>query len=262
MVQPTPWLADVRNAARITCTASALALVLPLWNETRMIVAIRSTHPDLGWWTIPMLALTYLFSATTPVFCFALYRDEGSLRLSKRLRLLSVAASITLGVILAFGLANWIASLGPYWSTMKAAVWQTGATSILTVARDPRTISKITTLLGAFSDLTIILLLIALSRQVTDQSIADVPASRFLTVVTKVTIIAWGVWLAFLVVGLAVTPYTYSLARYYALQLRRHPPELSHMLVDAIRALLSQTCFFIAVYAVYIGRVRRSSKTG
>jgi hypothetical protein len=215
-----------------------------------------------------MVALTYLFSATTPAFCFALYRDEGNLRLSKRLRLLSAPASIALGVILAFELANWIASSRPYWTMIKAADWRTGATIILTAARDPRTISQITTLLAAFSDLTIILLLIALSRQVTDQSTdqstADVPASRLLSVVTKVTIIAWGVWLAFLVVRLAVTPYTYfySLARYYALHLTRLPPELSDMLVDAIRALLSQTCFFIAVYAVYIGRVRRSSKTG
>jgi hypothetical protein len=41
-----------------------------------MIVAIGSTHTALDWWAIPMLVVTYLFTATTPVFCFALYRDE------------------------------------------------------------------------------------------------------------------------------------------------------------------------------------------
>ena len=135
-----------------------------------------------------------------------------------------------------------------------------GAISVLSTERAPWTINYGSTLRAGFSDLSYILLLIALSRQATDTSSADVPNSRLLRLVTKVAVIAWGIWLAFNLVRVVLTPYSYSQLRNYALQDGVTPPKLANAMVDAIRTLLSQDCLFTAPYVVYKGRRRQSSE--
>jgi hypothetical protein len=42
-----------------------------------------------------------LFAAITPIFLFALYRNEGTLRFPKRLRLLSLTAALVFSTVVA-----------------------------------------------------------------------------------------------------------------------------------------------------------------
>lgn len=252
MLQPvTFWFADIRKAALIACIVGVLGVLMPGWNATQAMVALESTHPLWKWWIIPCIVLLYLFLASLPVFCFALYRNEGTLRFPKRLRLLSLAAAFVFSIMVALGLPEWIASLRPYWTAMKTLDWRIGATGILTAARDPRTISHFSTMLGEFSNLAYILLLIALFRHTSDESYQGVPVSRLLSFVTKVAVIAWGLWLAFILLTLVVTPYSYFQLRNYALQIGRTPPQLGGMVARNIRSLLDQACLFVAPYTVY-----------
>jgi len=189
----------------------------------------------------------YLFNAIMPVFYFALYRDTGTLRFSKNLRLLSLVAAIAFGMMATAGLIQMLAPrLGPI--------------SVLYTERAPWTINDVSSLLAEFSNLAFILLLVALSRPATDESPADVPASRLLSSVTKLAVISWGFWVAFNLVRVALAPYSYFQLRTYALQLRVTPPQLADIIADAIRTLLSQACLFIPPYVVYKGRLRRKEE--
>jgi hypothetical protein len=79
----------------------------------------------------------------------------------------------------------------------------------------------------------------------------DVPASGFLRRVTKVALVLYGIWVAFNLVRVVVTPFNYSHLRIVALQTGRRPPQLGHMMLEVIQMLLSQACLFIAPYVVY-----------
>ena len=174
-------------------------------------------------WAAPLSVLVSLMTALPPTFYFALYRDHGSLRISERLRLLARAAAFSNGTLLAFGLAAWIKSpMGP-----------------------------VPTLLGALATVANILLLAALSRDPGEQPEEARPVSTLLYVVTKVTVIAWGVWVAFNLLRLVLVPYSYSQLQNYAFSVGRDGPPLAGMIKEAIQTFLRQACLFIAPYIVY-----------
>jgi hypothetical protein len=209
---------DIRKTALVACVAGIWGSVIPVWQ------AVTSARPLWMWWMTPLM---FFFSAILPVFCFALYRSEGTLCFPKHLRLLSLAAALALGIIVAADMSGLIGSVGPR-----------EYTSVLTAAPEPWPIARVVTLLTEFSNLPFILLLIALSREATDKPSADVPASRLLSIVTKVAVVGWGLWVAFNLVRVVLTPYTYFELRNYALQIGRTPPHLADMMADAIRTLL------------------------
>jgi hypothetical protein len=160
-----------------------------------------------------------------------LYRDEGSSQVSERLRLLARTAAFILGVLLAFQLAPWIKS----------------------PAR------PVPTLLGALATIGNILLLAALSREPGDQAEENPPVSKLLYVVSKVTVITWGVWVAFHLLRVVLLPYTYSQLRNYALSVGREGPSSADMIKEAVQMFLSQACLLAAPYIVYRTRVKLRS---
>jgi len=202
-------------------------------------------------WIIPVSALVLLFIAIIPAFYFALYRSEGALPVPKRLRLLAIATAFAVGTIAIVGLPAWIKSFGLYWAAMTTLDWRMGATSVLILARDPRTIVQISTLFAEFSNIAYILLLVAIFRQESDLLEIDVPISRQLNRVAKVAVIAWGIVLAAVLVGLALTPYSFFTLRNLALQIGRRPPTFGDLLVERIRNALVQACLFAAPYIIY-----------
>jgi hypothetical protein len=110
-----------------------------------------------------------LYTATLPAFYIALFRNEGSLRFPKRLRLLALLAALTTGVIAIAGLPDWIKSLSHYWAAMDASRLEDRRHKRFDFMRDPRTIANLSTLLGEFSNIAYVLLLIAIFRQHGDQ---------------------------------------------------------------------------------------------
>jgi hypothetical protein len=230
----TAWFTDIRKVALITCVAAVLSLLIPVWHMTQQLVAIGSTRAP--WWSVLTLVLAYLLTPILPLFFFALYRNETALRFSKRLRQLSLAAALVFGAIVAIGLVEWIGSLG--------------ATSALVGARDPRTISDASVLLSEFSNLACILLLIAFFGQASERTQTEGHVSRLLSFVTKLAVIVGALVVAFALVHLVLTPYSYFQFR-NALQIGRRPPPLAAMLAQAIRTLLTQVCLYTAPYVVY-----------
>ena len=80
---------------------------------------------------VPLIAVYFLligFLVILPaVFCFALYRDEGTLRISNRLQWLAAAAAVVYGVLMAVEVTGSASFFGSYWAAMKALDWSKGA---------------------------------------------------------------------------------------------------------------------------------------
>jgi len=247
----TPWFTDLRKVALLTCITGVLGTVLPVWSGTQSILALTSTRPLSTWWIVPLLVLTYAFTAILPVFYFAVYRNYGTLRFPRRLRLLALAAACTFSIYVAVTVARWIESLGPYWSAMTTLDWRIGAASVLAAARAPGTINFVSSVLGTFSNLAYILMLIAVFRHASDPSELDLPISKPLIIVTKVAAITWGLVAAFNVVRIILIPYSYAGLRDYALQIGRRPPRVWDFAAELVPALVITACMFAGPYIVY-----------
>jgi hypothetical protein len=183
--------------ALVTCVAILASLPIPMWTATRAMLAIQSQHPALQWTAI---VVAYIFSAILPLFYFALSRNAGALRLSKRRRLASLAGALAGLIVMAAGLPQWLESSRPHLTTIKM-------------------------LLSDLATFACVALLIAFFRQTPD---AHAPTSGFVSVIAGVAIIAGGLWLAFNLLALIVTPGT-----------------------GVIRTLLEQACLFTAPCVVY-----------
>jgi hypothetical protein len=162
MSQSSPagsWFVDIRKAALIACIAALLDLSIPTWSLSHSMLARAST--GLQQWTIPLAVLGGLFSLITPAFCFALYRNEGTLRLSKILRLWALTAAVVWGTLVAMELPALIRSLSA------------GDRSVLSAT--PWTVNDLSVVLSELANVAGILLLSALYRHASNDS--DPPAS-------------------------------------------------------------------------------------
>jgi hypothetical protein len=250
----TSWFTDIRKAALIASVAVVLGGLIPELNAAKLMFAIDSMRR----WSIPLIGLGYCFDAILPVFCFALFRNEGLPDFPKSLRLVSLAAAIVFAIITAAELPRWIESIGSYWADISVFDWSAGAATLSMAAREPGTSNQVAALLGTFSNLAYIGLLIAFFRHAGKQSRGDLAVSRLLAIMTKVAVIAWGLVVAGSLVRLPFMPYGYVELREAATQLGRTPPRLATMMVDAVRLLVVQACYFTALFVVYRSRLRRT----
>ena len=225
-------------AALITCITGVLAIVKPAWDATRSMAAAESNHPR--WWITPTMIAMGIFSAILPLFYFALYRNQGTWQIPRRLRLLSLAAAVLFGMIVAIGLPAWFESLG----LMKLQ-------SVLGQEREPWSVSDLAQILGQLSNFAYILLLVTIYRQVDDERYPQVPSSKLLAIVTRIAVIFYGLWVTFNLIRLALTPYSYSQLRDFALRVGRTPPPFPELVKEAIRAVLMGSCMFAAPYIVW-----------
>jgi hypothetical protein len=199
----------IRKLALVTCLAMVMSLPIPMWTATRAMLAIPSAHSLSGW---TALVVAYIFSAILPVFYFALYRNQGTRRLSKRTRILSLVGAAAGAIVVATGLPLLAGSFG-----------------------NSLTVTKM--LLSDFVNLACVLLLITFFREANGTPGIDIPASRWLAFVTRVAVIAGGLWFAFNLFGLVVA-------------LRNG--ESADRITGAIRTLLEQSCLFSAPYIVFM----------
>ena len=161
--------------------------------------------------------------------------------------------ALVFAVITATYLPAWVSSLGPYTTAMALLQWDTGAASVVAAAQDSRTINNLSFVLQSLSSLAYILLLFAFFRHADDESTPNpnISVSRMLSVVTKLALTAYGLLVAFNLIRLVLTPYSYFHLRDAALQLKGTPPQLTGMIANAIRAFVSQACLFMGPYIAY-----------
>ncbi len=237
-----PWFTDLRKIALAACVSAVFSNLIPIWNAIHIMLSVGATNFPWRWLRIFVVVVTAL-TAMTPVFYFALYKSKGPLRIPRRLRLLALSCAFVDGLMWAIALPEWVISLG--------ADGGTGGAAILSSVRHPGTIGQLSVVLPMFSDVTYVLLLIAIFRQQSDHLEPNAPISRLLSLATKVTLIALGLVVSALLLGLLLTPYTFYKLRNDAFQLGPIIPSFGELFIGQLRELLQQSCLFAAPYIVY-----------
>jgi hypothetical protein len=166
---------------------------------------------------------------------------------------LALGAALSLGLLLFLSLPQWIGLLASYLSALRTVQWSTGTPAIWNVARDPRTIYHVTTLLAEVSSLAIILLLISFYRYRNEEEGSNVAVSGFLRIATRTAVVIWGMWLGFNLIRGILAPYTYLQLRNYAAQMRRPAPEAATVVGELLKTMLTVACLFCVPYIVSRG---------
>lgn len=230
---------SIRTAALIACIATAAGVLEPFRYQFRALSASLQSRPDAAWWAVPVATLVLLFTAILPVFYLALSRDEGTLRVSQRLRILALGAAIVIGI---FSLIEVVQALSHR------------ATSILYDSGAPTAADKISIVVGICSSLACMLPLIAIFRLRLDDQQPAIPISRFLRITSRVAVFGWALWCIFNIVRLGYAPFAYQQVRDYAAQYGRPAPSLWAMMSDALRTLLLAASLLTAPLIVYRNR--------
>lgn len=234
---------NIRKVALITFVTTVLGLVMPVWNAVQSMLRSASALPFAKWWLVAGLLLVVSpVAAIMPAFYFVLYRNEEPFRLSRRFRPLSLAAVLVLAVITVLG----------FWNS----VWPVGVggnSSVLPEARDGWDIGQIAVVLSLASNVTYLLLLIAIFQHSDFESSAAAPKWALFSSITEISVLYGGIVLVVSVFRLVVaTPYTYFFFRRYS---RR--PEMGEMVAQSFVTLLETGCRFVAPYIVYKSMVKR-----
>lgn len=189
-----PRLRDVKRAALIACIAAAVGIAIPMWNLARQMLAMRSRIGTLG--VIAATMVVYAFTAIVPLFCLALHRNEGDVRLSRNMRRMVLIAAAMAAILSLAAIPGWIGSFR--------------SEGVSDSVGRPWTINDTSVALGRIADAAGILLLATLSRLAGDgESERRVAVSRLLRVSTKMAVIAGGIVAVGCVVGVAATPWAY-----------------------------------------------------
>lgn len=243
-VPPGVRIRDVKRAALVACIAAVLGVAIPMWNYTRQVLALESNIGKLG--AVAAILAGYVFTAIVPLFCFALYRNEGDLLVPRDTRWMTMTAAAVIGMLSVTAMPAWIASFQ--------------RESVLHSAVRPWTVGDTSTTLGWIANLAGILLLAALFRLAGDGSPERVVAvSKLLRLLTRIAVIAGGIVAVGCVVGLAATPWVYSYVRDRSLEAGYSNTRwtFSRLAVDRGRTALTVISVYVAPFVVWLG-----SRTG
>jgi hypothetical protein len=200
------WLTEVRKLALLNCIFSFLSVLVPAQRLVATVNTITRDHP--GWWVGEMLALVAitLFTALVLTFFWALYRDRARIILPAHLRLIALGAAIVLLVIGFRTFGEWAFSIRDDWSFVTQREWRTGARSLRGWLENPVTVREFATSTGIAAAVSYVFFLIALFRQSDGSGRSEVPVSRLLAVVTKISVVVAGLIVAFFVISGFFTP--------------------------------------------------------
>jgi hypothetical protein len=209
---------NLRKAAFLTFITGAVSLPWPLWNAINRVLALGVARSH--WFVLPVTLFVICLTAMMPAFYFALFRDAGPMRFSRGLRKLALLAAVALCIV-----AGIRASAGLH------VTWYAVP--------------------GLLSGACYVLLLITMSRENSEETARETPPSDLLVSLTKLTVVVWGLWVAFQFVRIAFVVFTYSQLQQNAFQVRRAPPSFGEMVVDVVLAFVSQANLLAAPYIVW-----------
>jgi hypothetical protein len=241
------WFTDLRTIAFLNFVVSVSGLVAPIWRATQSMAAMESTRPQSKFWIIATMVLALLMTVVMPLFCFALFRNDGVLYFPRSIRPLAMTGVFSFVACVETTLPEVIRSLSLYWVQAHAS----GLSGVRSVSATAEA------LLGEFSNAVFILLLVAFYRQADDESLTDAEISRLLEITSKVALVAMGLWLGFNVIRLLLSPLGYSQLRDYAQRVGKPTPKFGRMVAEIIPALTSSLGFLMAPYIVYKSQIQK-----
>ena len=219
--------------------ALAAAIAMTLASAESAWRAFRGPY-SAPWYPVAMAAVV-AFSLLLPVFYLALAFDRGALRMTRPLRVGCALAAVVLAALNAPRVPQWfgVIQAGPSGSVLgpDRSAWLLNAAHAAA------------NLLGMMS----ILPLVALARlPEPDAAAAPLPAGRVLRTTARAVVVIWAVWLTFLLIRLVGAPLI-ALLLWHVEETYRAHLTVRAVADEAMRALVPETCLFMAPLAVWRG---------
>jgi hypothetical protein len=234
---------DLRRPALICLIATLAATVLPVWNMSRGMGAWN----DAGqWWNMLVSAFEILCSPLLPAFYYALYRNEGTLRLEPLVKRLALVAALALAAFI-------ITSFYDLGTRMTAA----GSGTVLAPTRSSWTLGDLSVVLTGIWNLATIYLLWAILVHPNIKASGDGSVSKMVVVTAKIIVIIRGIEVGLSLVWLLLTPFLYWKYRNLAQHAGVVPRPYAPMLGGAVRVVLSETSLLIVPLIVWIAISRQ-----
>ncbi len=233
-------------------------MLVPAGRSFAQLGAIAKDRPDWRLWILLAAAASAAFFGLVLTFFWAIYRDRARIVLPAHLRLIALYAVTVLLVIGIRSFGLWAFGVRDDWSFVTQQEWRTGARSFRDWLQNPVTAREFAASTGMASAVTYVFFLIALFRQSDGFGREGEPASRLLSVVTKIGMVVAGLILAFLLIRVFATPYLHSEMSQAAARAGRNVPSLLYWYRDMIRDLLLGACYSAAPFLVYMG-IRRDA---
>ena len=195
------------------------------------------------WWLILMISAGLIAGAVLPVFFFSLYRYRGALFIPPKTRRVGLLAAILLSLLMAANLRLELLDLAfaSHGGLLHPKDWVIG---------------HAVGLIGLISDAALILLLLSFYFHRDRESHADDAHEHLLDQTTKIAVILYGLFLAFLAVRILVSPLVYSSFKEVALQSGRALPPYLAMLGEELHDFATQACVFAAPYVIFRRRLK------
>ncbi len=227
-------MSGLRKVALLACITSAFSFLWGTWNLIQQIQHAQAAPPAL----VALSVASTLAGALTPVFYFALFRNEALLPFGAEQRKVSLVAAIVFGILVAISLPAVLESLSSYVSEVRTFGFQAG----------PGTTNVLVSLVGEVSNISYAGLLIALYHAPEiDQTTTCVP-DALLEVVSRLLVVLSGLRLAYVIVETAAVPCLFWSNRIP--RFGQEPHFFQYMIDGPLTKLLIAACLFAAPYVV------------
>jgi len=247
---------SVRRSAFAAFVTAALSLPVPIWTAARTVALSAGGH----WWNIALAALFNCVAVLPLLFFFALYRNEGTLRVPHRLGRWAVAGAAILAALMALLLPSWFRSMIVFTTQLRLLNWQDPKGALALIVNAPVTWIEVTILTTLASNVALIVLLSVLSRQPSDEPAEEVPVSSLLRDSSRILVMAWGVWIALNLLRLGAVPFTYPTILDEAAQMGVRAPSYWDFMWEPFRRVLEAFPLYLVPYIV-LNRLRAAPQT-
>ncbi len=226
---------DVRKPALLAALMGAIGYLWPLWNLTHT-----------GSQAFLITAAAIISQYVSVAFYFALSRHPVPFRLSSGHRRLCLLSAILFAAVTAVILPAWIQSVARYMDRLRAFGWR----------GDSEAPAQAAQLALQLASLSYLLLLISLSRAPDADSSPNAPLSGTLEVLSRVSVMLGGLWLAFGIVVTGYWPNQIWTNRMAIMAAHQQSQVVQSLVMGPLRGMITAACIFVAPYVVSMsGRV-------
>lgn len=216
-------MSGLRKAALAACITGTLSFVWATWI---LVMQIEHAQGAVPMATVALSIVLTLVAALTPVFYFALFRNETPLAFGRGQRTVSLLAAVVFGILVAISLPDVLAS------------FQTGLDMNLLVR-----------LVGEGSNVAYLLLLIAIYHA-PEMDPSPAAPSVLLEIASRLNVLLSGLGLVYLILQTGAMPYLFWSHRGEIQRSGQDPHVLQYMIDGPLTKLLTAACLFAAPYVV------------
>lgn len=225
---------DLKRAALVSTIGTTLGFIGSFWTARMSIRSITSIQPTWKWWFIPLIVTVGLLDATLPLFYFALYRFNGTLKFPKWSRTTAIFVACALVVV----------SCAEALNLMRLRIFP-----------------AMPHYLSFLAELCCAVLLLQVYRTEIAENPTPLPRETGFFAITRAAGTWGGLWMAIGCFQLVATPFVFAVVRHVASRNGRPSPHFTYLLIQNVEKLANILCLWMTPWLIYTIH-RRASRAG